>query len=179
MTWKRLAWVAAGVCLSAVACGCKDPRVEVTLDSADAGLRDKIGAVQSIQVDIVGVNDVEFRRWQQVSMNEYWEPDNAMRRSAKKVVMTFGEGYPSTQVLQDDNPIWKVWKDERQATRLFILAYMPWIQADQPGDADPRRIILPLKPDCWEGWFGNNEIPVVVGSGGLTPLRQPKPECRR
>ncbi|MCD6303485.1 MAG: hypothetical protein J7M21_00810 [Planctomycetes bacterium] len=156
-------------------CGTGPFNVEVFLDQADAGLRDKIGAVRSIEVNLVGVNEIEYQRWQQMSMNAYWEPDNPIRASAKKIVMTFGQGHDSKQTLKKNDPIWNVWLKQRKAKYLFVLAYMPWITADQPGQADPRRIILPLDIKRWDMYlWGSETIPIQLGAGGITALRQPK-----
>lgn len=168
------------VCVAMVAGGCTEApfHVSVKLDESDPGLKDKIGAVQSIEVNVIAVNDVEFKRWEEMSMNAYWEPDNAVRKSAKKFVMTFGQDHPSRQVLTRQDPIWKNWLDERKATKVLVLAYIPWLRADKPGTADPRRIILPLDPwkYDWSLWPGEEAktIPILIQSGGLHCLRQPK-----
>ena len=151
--------------------------MNVFLDAQDEGLRDKLGAVQSVEVNLVGVNETEFRRWEQMSMTKYWEPDNKIRLNAKKHVMTFGQGHPNEQSLRKNAPIWREWLSDRKATHVFILGYLPWIRDDQPGDADPRRIILPLKVSQWE-WYlwGADTIRVQLGSGGITCLRKHKRE---
>jgi hypothetical protein len=165
-----------GACLAA-GCDAGPYDVEISLEKSDTGLRDRMGAVRSIEVNLVGVNDTEKRRWEEMSMNDYWEPDNAIRAAAKKHVMTFGQGHDDTQVLSTKNPIWREWIKDRGASHLFILAYLPWIRKDMTGQADPRRVILPLKRERWE-WsaWGDIKIPIKIGSGGMTCLRQPKPE---
>jgi hypothetical protein len=57
----------------------------------------------------------------------------------------------------------------------MVLAYLPWIQTDQAGDADPRRKTLPLEVGKWE-WYlwGADTIKIQLCAGGITPLRQPK-----
>ena len=176
-TMSRTVLTLGAICLSWLAGGCGEGpfHVEVGLDEADTGLRDKIGTVQSIEVNFVAVNETEYRRWEQMSMGGYWEPDNAIRTGAKKHVMTFGQGHANKQTLKKNDPLWKMWLGERKAKQLFILAYLPWIQKDKPGDADPRRIILPLEVGRWE-WYlwGDDTIKIQLGSGGLTALRQPK-----
>jgi hypothetical protein len=107
-----------------------------------------------------------------MSMSSYWEPGNPMRESAVKYVMTFGASAAKEQILAKSDPIWQKWK-ERKATHLLVMAFLPGIK-DQPGGADPRRIILPLDSSKWEKrYWGNDTIKVQLGAGGLTPLRQP------
>ncbi len=163
-----VAWLGGG-------CGEGPFDVEVSLAEGDPKLKDEDGTVRSIEVNLVAVNDTEKPVWEQVSMSEYWEPGNAIRDSAAKHVMTFGQGFPKTQVLKKKNAIWRTWLRERQAKHLFILADLPWIQQDKPGDADPRRLILPLEVGKWE-WYlwGADTIKIQVSAGGLTSLRQPK-----
>jgi len=165
-----LAWLAVG-------CGPGPFNVEVFLDESDTGLRDKVKAIQSLEVNLVGVNATEVNRWKQMSMNGYWEPDSPIRKSAKKYVMTFGQAHPKTQVLKKHDPVWSEWITKLKANHLFILVYLPWIHKDQPGDADPRRIALPLEKGRWE-WslWGADTIKIQIGSGGITCLRQPKPD---
>jgi hypothetical protein len=176
-TMNRAVLVIGTLALAFLAGGC-DPgpfNVEVLLDDNDTGLRDKIGSVKSIEVDFIGVNESELERWKQMSVNSFWEPDNAIRAGAKKHVMTFGQSNLPKQVLLKKELIWKTWIADRGAEYLVVVAYLPWIQKDQPGEADPRRVILPLKVSKWE-WslWGADTIPVQIGSGGMTLLRQPK-----
>lgn len=173
---SRAAFLTGAILLASLAAGCSPGafNVEVYLDETDTGLRDKIGAVQSIEINFVGVNETEYRRWEQMSMNDYWEPDNRMRTSAIKYVLTFGEGHPKKQMLKISDPIWREWVTKRQANHLFVMAYLPWIQEDSPGNADPRREILPLERGRWE-WsaWGSLTIPVELRATGMTLLRQP------
>jgi hypothetical protein len=175
-TQNRTALLIGAVCLAWLLGGCSAGpfNVEVLLDERDTGLQDKIGAVQSIEVNLVGVSDTDFTRWEQMSMNNYWEPDNRMRTSAIKYVMRFGDGHPKKQKLSLNDPIWKEWINKRQANHLFVLAYLPWLQEDKPGDADPRRKILPLERGRWE-WsaWGALTIPIELRATGMTLLRQP------
>jgi hypothetical protein len=173
---NKVVLVIGTLALAFLAGGC-DPgpfNVEVFLDENDVGLRDKIGAVRSIEVDLIGVNESELDRWKQVPVSSFWEPDNAMRLSAKKHVLTFGQGHLPKQILLKKDQIWRTWIEDRQAKYLIVMAYLPWIQKDLPGDADPRRVILPLERGQWE-WsaWGATTIPIQVGAGGMTPLRQP------
>jgi len=148
--------------------------VEVSLDEKDTGLRDKTGTVKTIEVNLIAINDSELERWEQMSVNSFWEVNSPIRASAKKYVMTFGQERPSKQTLLETDAIWKKWIDERGARYLVVLGYLPWIQNDQPGAADPRRLILPLERGKWE-WsaWGANTVPIQIGTGGITPLRQP------
>jgi hypothetical protein len=175
-TMNKAVLVIGSLALTFLAAGCGEGpfNVQVGLDDNDTGLRDKIGSVKTVEVDLVGVNESELERWKQMSVKEFWEPDNAIRAGAKKYVMTFGQGNLPKQILVKKDPIWKIWIGDRKAKYLVVLAYLHWIK-DQPGEADPRRVILPLEVEKWD-WslWGADTIPIQIGSGGMTLLRQPK-----
>jgi len=165
----RVLFGLAAVCLVG---GCEHFNVHVMLDKNDVGLKDDKGALKSIEVHIVAVSRTEFPRWETMSMTEYWEPGNPMRESAIKYVMTFGANSPIEQVLQKTDPIWAKW-DERNAEQLLVLVFLPGIK-DKPGEADPRRLILPYDSSKWENrYWGNDTIKIELRSGGLISLRQP------
>lgn len=149
--------------------------VEVFLDEKDTGLRDQSGTIKAIEVDFIGVNESELDRWKQMPVSEFWGVDSPIRANAKKHVMAFGQGLPLKQTLLETDPVWKTWIDERGAKYLVVFAYLAWLQKDQPGTADPRRLILPLERGKWE-WaaWGANTVPIQIGAGGITLLRQPQ-----
>ena len=172
-TIGRAACTTTLLCLALVAGGCGYD-VEVFLNPTDPGLRDKVGAVKSIQVDLIGVNETEYKRWEEMSINDYIEPGSKFGSSGEKFVMKFEQGKDSKQVLRHSDPKWDQWK-RKKATHLFVIANLPGTWQDKPGDADPRRIILPLDAGRWaySGW-GVLTIPIEVRSNGMTPLLQPR-----
>ncbi|MHC4644373.1 MAG: hypothetical protein ACYTBJ_02640 [Planctomycetota bacterium] len=141
----------------------------------------KVAAIEdmctkSVEVHLVGVNRFEKDQWENMSMAEYWEPDNKLRKSAKEYthVIQFGQG-PCEQALGKKDPIHRVWK-KRKAEYLFVLADLPGIFSDSPGNADARRLRLPaLKSACW-GWR-QTEIYVNVESSNIVPLTIPDSKC--
>lgn len=154
--------------VSVFAGGCSHD-IRVVLDESDAGLRDAQGALKSIEVNIVGVSWAELTKWEGKSMSAYWEPGDQLRQSADKIVMTFGEGKPTSQTLKSDDPIWKKW-EAGYFKSVLILANLPGIK-DQQGEADPRRLILGTKrmgayKDIW-----NVDVKVLLRSGGMTPMK--------
>jgi len=151
--------------------------VDVTIDRA--GFKSKVGAIPSIEVNLVGVNNVEATRWKTKSMSEYWEPDDPLRTGAVAkgyaYVMTFGEEKPVRQVLYRRHPVWNDWAASG-AEHLFVLVNYPRVAKDQAGDADPRRKILPLERKRWKGYFwGKRVIWLEVTPSGLICHTPPKP----
>lgn len=160
-----LALVVAGLggCASA-----PQPRaynVQVTLDGALAGT--------SVQVDLVGANEVaDLPKWQSYSVTEYWQPENAFRRDARKATLQFGRGKPATYVFAENDPHWAEWL-RTGALHLVIMADLPGAVTDQMGNADPRRLILPLDRAAWGRKTGTLEV--LVQESGLRLLTPRRP----
>jgi len=117
---------------------------------------------KSVEVHLVGVNRFDRDRWANMSMNEYWQPENELRKSAKEYthMIRFGEE-PCQRVLGKKESIRKVWKD-RNAEHLFVLADLPGVFDDLPGNDDARRVEVPgLDSKDW-GW--QKEIEIVIKS---------------
>ena len=130
---------------------------------------------KSVEVNLVGINDLEFSRWENMSMTEYWKPGSPMRINAPRYIMKFGQDLTRKQCLRKDDEIWKAW-DKRNDIYLFILADLPGEHADQIGNADTRRLILPIRWQCWD-WL-QNRLDISLEPGGIICFTPPKPECR-
>jgi hypothetical protein len=127
---------------------------------------------KSVEVHLVGVNRFEKDQWEAVSMADYWKPGNKLRESAKgyTYVIRFGKG-PCKYTLSEKDPIWRdVWK-ARKAAYLFILADLPGIFPDLAGNADARRLSLPLPP---RGWGMTKEINISIEPSNIVPLTLPE-----
>ncbi|MHC4474352.1 MAG: hypothetical protein ACYTEL_01820 [Planctomycetota bacterium] len=131
---------------------------------------------KSVEVHLVGVNRFEKDRWETTPMSEYWRPDNQLRNSAKEYtyVMKFGQG-PCEKKLEKKDPIRSVWKS-RKAEYLFLLADLPGIFKDLPGDADARRLRIPA-PDseCWS--IKQTKIDIMIETSNIVSLTLPKSKC--
>jgi hypothetical protein len=139
--------------------------VKVTLDGPLADT--------SVQVDLVGANELaDLPKWQSYSVTDYWQPNNAFRRDARKSTMQFGRGKPNTQTLLGSDPHWEEWL-RTGALDLVIVADLPGAVTDQMGNADPRRLILPLDRAVW----GRNvdTIEILIQESGLRLLTPRKP----
>lgn len=144
---------------------------------------------KSVEVHLVGVNRFEKSRWESVSMADYWKPGSDLRKSSKGYRHTIqfplragtllkGET-PCHKVLaeEDKDLIWAIWK-ARSAEYLFVLADLPRGAKkfeDLSGNADARRLCLPLGKDCWE----KGEIVLSIEAAGIVSLTMPKlkPQC--
>jgi hypothetical protein len=171
--WKGRAFALLFVVLPAA--GCSGVASVMVTRVAGVTATDDI-CRKSVEVHLVGVNRFEKDQWEQMSMTDYWQPDNELRKSAKDYthVIRFGQG-PCEQTLTKKDPIRRVWK-KRKAEYLFVLADLPGLFPDSPGNADARRLRLPaLSSACW-GWR-QTKIEINVESTNIVPLTIPDSKC--
>jgi hypothetical protein len=109
----------------------------------------------SIEVDLVGVSEIEKLAWQGYDLDQYWAPGDSRRANADKLTMSLPNDQP--WVVSKDDPHWRSWLNHG-ATELLILANLPG--HFDPGPTDPRRIIIPLDKNRWKTKGGKLEIEV-------------------
>src|SRR5262249_36052556 len=129
------------------------------------------GFMPSIEVDLIGVNDTELARWTSYSMNQYWTPNDPLRRNSESYRMLFEQRDPSPKKLSDKDPIWQKWQ-QKGAWNLVCVAFVPGIKDDREGDKDPRRLILPLDKCRWDK---HSSINIVVQPSAVVTTTPPKP----
>ena len=145
---------------------------------------------KSVEVHLVGVNRFEKSRWESVSMTDYWKPGSDLRQSSKGYRCTIQFPLKPETLLKDEtpcrrnitekakHPIWNIWK-ARSAEYLFILSDLPRGAKkfeDLKGNADARRLCLPLRGDCWS----KGKIDLSIEAANVVSLTIPKlePECQ-
>ncbi|MBN1764500.1 MAG: hypothetical protein JW860_04520 [Sedimentisphaerales bacterium] len=135
----------------------------------------KAEGIESVEVNIVGVSNSVYSFWESMSMTDYWKPDNSVRLDAKRngylYEIKFDQNNPREQTLKTSDPVWKVWS-KRKAKYWFILADIPGMHKDAPGNADARRLIIPYK--CKKAHIGTIEI--SLESSGVKCFSLPKCE---
>ena len=110
----------------------------------------------SVQVDVVGLN-ANNQALKITPVRKYWEGGAQTRGSAK--TFRFGPSSAQTQTLASSDPIWAKWKGEG-VKEIMVIADLPGVFADAPGDADARRKILPLASKT-------TSVTIVVDKAGL------------
>jgi hypothetical protein len=129
--------------------GCKDSAQSyVLVVECDDAVSKK-----SVEVDLIGVTPGDKSEWEAYSVTKYWEPDDKKRGSATdKVSRKFGGAdQPRRHVLSLKNPdVKKTWSEwmSRGVTEVIVIANLRpgYAIKDEPGNADPRRKNIPLKP---------------------------------
>lgn len=138
--------------------------IQVDLDPALAG--------SSLQVDLIGANPVsDLPKFESYSVSQYWNPGDPLRRDASKITLAFGQGRATTQTLDTKNPIWQRWL-QTGAQSLVVLVDLPGIAADRAGNADPRRLILPLDG---ARWGKTDTLHILIQESGAKLLTAQKP----
>ncbi len=130
---------------------------------------------KSVEVHLVGVNELNKEKWETVSMTDYWTPGNTLRTTAKEYtyVIQFGRG-PCTKTLGKKDPIRRIWK-KRKAEYLFVLADLPQEHVDEVGNVDKRRLQLPATNSKRWGWR-EKQIDIEITENGIGALTVPKPD---
>lgn len=188
--------------LSAVGCAPHGPRAYNVTVQLDDAMRQRLTELtnRNIEVDLVAVNDKENERWEPYSMTRYWQPGDPLKGSVPTKVMIFdpkavqaaastrpgasnqtaakAATQPSaySQTLSSTDPLWKKWYanvNDKSVMRLYVLALLPGVFEDQPGDRDPRRQIVPLNIEQWPN--GTKDILLKVQTTGIITVTTPKP----
>ncbi|MEM9066108.1 MAG: hypothetical protein AAGB51_11530 [Planctomycetota bacterium] len=150
----RLAFCAAclAAAMSMVGCGSSSATGKYNVEVAlGPGMVDpESGAVSSLEVDLVGVNETESARWTSYPLSQYFSGADQLRNDASKVTLAFTTDESGTKILARNDEIWEDWRG-RNADQLFVLVNLLGVDQDLPGDQDPRRLILPLSKNRWSG----------------------------
>jgi len=167
--------LAALACMGmlSVGCSCNPTKLNVTV-SLDDAMRKKLED-RKIEVDIVALDTkLAQARWETYSMTQYWNPGDERRESVDSYKMIFDPSKPDAQTLTKTDPHWDQWlsKSGGGEMQLYVLALLPGIYDDLPGDKDPRRQILPLGSCRWP----STDVKMLVQKDGIITLTPPKPE---
>jgi hypothetical protein len=71
------------------------------------------------------------------SVRDYWRPGSSLRQAGAATTLRFGQGQSQTQSVT------KSWQS-MGAKKVVVLADLPGVFQDLPGDSDPRRKIIPV-----------------------------------
>jgi hypothetical protein len=125
----------------------------------------------SLQVDLIGANTLaDLPKWTSYSVTDYWQPDNPQRRDASKITFQFGRGFPIKVSISRDDPLWQTWLKSGVA-HLVVMADLPGVATDQVGNADPRRLIIPLDKKLWPS---GAPLELIIQEGGIKLLTKQK-----
>jgi hypothetical protein len=138
-------------------------RVNVVVE-LDEALTRSAASIPTMQVDLVGVNKSELAQWRGYSMAAYWSPGDKLRDGADKYELRFDQTRATSQMLQRTDPVFDTWM-EKTASHLFVLADLPGVTDPKGGEADPRKLVLPLSPKAWK--LKEKKIVITVRAGQM------------
>ncbi len=169
---RRFAVTAMAAVLACVLGGCGGfgggPKYDITVSLDEAWTSG--GRTPTLEVDLVGANASQAGPLRSASVGQYFSAGDPFRAAQDKATLTFTSQDASPKVLSKSDPIWSKW-NAAGATDLFVLVNLPGVAQDQPGDADPRRLILPLDPARWTG----RELSIAIRRSGPVVLTPQKP----
>lgn len=123
------------------------------------------------RVNIVGVQEEELENFKTYDVDRWFSMGDKLREKCEqeKVVyqMIFGPDTPNPQVLKENDPVWKAWKN-RQVRYMVVFANLP--SSDKSGN-DTRKKILPLSNKRWNG---PDVVSVDISEGSF--MVNPPPE---
>src|SRR6266436_1387999 len=100
----------------------------------------------TIEVDLIGVTELEKAAWEGYPIDEYWKPGDLRRANADKLSLTNLVMNKAWDIREAD-PQWKKWLS-RGVTSVLIIAHLPG--TFPPGPADPRRVFVSLDKRAWK-----------------------------
>ena len=92
-------------------------------------------------MDVVGIGP-NNQSLKLLPVPKYWQGGNAQAKTDAKS-FRFGPNSPQTYTVSKDDPIWKHWHDIG-AKEMMVIADLPGVFSDLPGDADQRRKLIPI-----------------------------------
>lgn len=104
-------------------------------------------APPSLNVHFIPARSSDVARLKRMSLNEYWSTGGASRSPMPGRKDIFLGPGATSKTIPGNDPVWKTW-DGKTYTYLFVVADLRGMP-DREGTEDPRRVILPLKPDRW------------------------------
>jgi hypothetical protein len=167
-----------GVLTFVVGCSCQPgmKAFDVRVEQPRLSARPDQPTGNSIEVNLIGVNQRDYARWAGYPVNKYWSPNDPLRgeaRSSGRVyVMVLSADDPKPKQLSRSDPIWSKWRTDG-ATQLLVLAFLPGARSDPGRGGDPQRLVFPLD-NC--RWKGVDTLGVTVEPSGLTSRSVPEPE---
>lgn len=127
----------------------------------------------SIQVDVIAIKASDLEQWSKKSIDKYLSPNDRARERALKKTLTFQSGDNAPKSFEPSDILWTQWQP-RDPYYLVVLADIPGRHRDQYGNADKRRIIIPLQASEWTDPKDLSEISIHISSNGL--LATPTPD---
>ena len=142
--------------------GCSGDAVDVGV-YIDPDIEDIYGYCPTFEVDIVGLNETDRRRFLKYDVQRYFEMPGHFRRSLNPVTLKFSDQDLVGRIIPGKAPNWKVWED-KGAEALGVIVNLPLVTTHRNPARDPRKSVLVL---------GDKLHNVLVGAEGARAIDSP------
>ena len=155
-----------GCCALLDGCTTTSSNIGVYLDDE---IQSIYGYCPTLEVDNIGLTDVEVKRLQTYDVDKYFNPPQTFRKSLGAVTIKFSETDMNAKIIPKGSSAWDKWKD-KGATAVGIITNLPMVidKEDNAGPIDPRKLIFNLNDG------GSSRSVVIKGSGVIEVKKAPK-----
>lgn len=152
----------------------------------------------AVRVDLVGVNHAERKEWQNLSVDDYWRPDNSFRSNLVKITIEAADGKISipeghgseagaekslvtgvgtdTVVIPTTHPMWRTWLSKpRNAHALVAIGRFTTYEGKAP--RDPRKQVICLFKQYWD--TSKRTLRVEIRDDHLQVVTSPSPKAAK
>lgn len=162
---KLVAIILGALFLSACSSSSCDIQVYLSDD-----IRMTYGEIPSLEVDVAGVTAVQQQRLQNLDVDAYFTPGNAVRRSLSPATLYFSDADSAPYVIDDDSSYWDKW-EQMGAEFIAVICNLPALSANEfkQGGTDNRVLLINMH----DGFLkDSSEHIVLVGAGGVVKVKE-------
>ena len=134
LRYRWRSWQSALLCCSALmltACSASSVNLGVYLSPEVA---QTYGEVPSLEVDVAGVTAKQKQTLEQISVEQYFAPNSALRRSIQPVTLYFSPLQQRPYSIEKSFAAWDLW-EQRGAEYVMVLCNIPLLTDNAPQGA--------------------------------------------
>lgn len=131
LRYRWRSWQSALLCCSALmltACSASSVNLGVYLSPEVA---QTYGEVPSLEVDVAGVTAKQKQTLEQISVEQYFAPNSALRRSIQPVTLYFSPLQQRPYSIEKSFAAWDLW-EQRGAEYVMVLCNLPLLTDNAP-----------------------------------------------
>jgi hypothetical protein len=156
-------------------CSSSTPKSEIGIYLAD-DIRDFYGYCPTLEVDIVGLNDVEQKRLLGYDVDLYFQPPEQFRKSLRPLTAKFSEENMTAKILDNDDPIWSRWND-KGVTFIAFIVNLPTVSDLKDKATDARKLIVDINKRT--NFMRASTHNIMVGGSGIVDVKNPPKDAKR
>ncbi len=154
-------------------CSSSTPKSEIGIYLSE-DIQDFYGYCPTLEVDIVGLTEVEQKRMLSYDIDRYFQPPEQFRKSLTPVTAKFSDQNMNAKILDSGDDIWDKW-DDKGVTHLGIIVNLPTVSEIKDIASDPRKLIIDLN----KGFISASTHNIVVAGSGIIEVKNPPKNAKR